>query len=214
MFYPIRATASSRRIPVFTIGLMLANLLVYWHQYNLRLWEERPFVYRYAAIPAHFHSPGPIVLLTLISSMFIHGSWSHVIGNVWMLWIFGGDVEGRLGRFRFLTFYFVSGLVAMGTQVASDPASNIPCLGASGAIAGVMGAYLWLYPTATVTTVFWPLFPIPYPKPKFFEWPAAFWLGVWIFDQVAASMSGAGGIAWFAHIGGFGGGFVLALIMG
>src|SRR5262249_19813785 len=153
----------------------------------------------YGVVPARFESS------TLITSMFLHGSWSHVIGNMLYLWIFGDNVEDRMGHGRFLVFYLLCGIVAAYGQMAIDPASNLPLIGASGAIAGVMGAYLVLYPHSRVLTVvtlllFW----------EVVEVPAIFLLGFWFVMQlfsagaIAATASSAqGGVAFMAHVAGF-----------
>src|SRR5205814_8040639 len=118
---------------------------------------------RYALVPAHLTMPGGLERYwpTVITSMFLHGGWLHVIGNMWFLWIFGDNVEDRLGTFRFLVFYFLGGIAAAALQVYADPTSTTPSLGASGAIAAVLGAYLVFFPTASVVTVI-PIFIIPF----------------------------------------------------
>jgi membrane associated rhomboid family serine protease len=145
----------------------------------------------------------PQVVLPFFTSMFLHGGWAHVLGNMWFLYIFGDNVEDYLGHFKYLAFYLVSGLIAMGTQVAIYPHSNVPTIGASGAIAGVLGAYLVLYPRARVLTWFF-VFIIYI--------PAWFVLGEWFVMQFlygTASLSAAqagrdlGGVAFWAHVGGF-----------
>jgi hypothetical protein len=145
----------------------------------------------------------PQVVLPFFTSMFLHGGWAHVLGNMWFLYIFGDNVEDYLGHFKYLVFYLMSGLIAMGTQVAIYPHSNVPTIGASGAIAGVLGAYLVLYPRARVLTWFF-VFIIYI--------PAWFVLGEWFVMQFlygAASLSAAqagrdlGGVAFWAHVGGF-----------
>jgi membrane associated rhomboid family serine protease len=207
MFFPIRATVSSRRLPVFTIGLILANLIVVWHEANLRSWDFDPFIFRWASIPAHLQHPDAHAVLTIFTSMFLHSGWMHVIGNMWFLWIFGDDLEGRLGRFHFLAFYFVSGLVSDLAHMASNPASTMPVVGASGAISGVLGGYLFMFPGATVTCVY------VLGRPRTIELPALAFLLFWFLMQVADALSGVeSGIAWYAHIGGFAAGFVLAII--
>jgi membrane associated rhomboid family serine protease len=150
---------------------------------------------------------------TLLSSMFLHGGWMHIIGNMWSLWIFGDNVEDRMGRGGFLLFYLLSGLAAGAVHVVTNPASRVPTVGASGAIAGVMGAYLLLFPHASVVTM----------VPIFFflqvvEIPAVFFLGFWFLSQLfsgtlslAAAGPQAAGVAWWAHIGGFVVGFLWAV---
>jgi membrane associated rhomboid family serine protease len=140
------------------------------------------------------------VLLTLLTSMFMHGSWAHVLGNMLFLWIFGNNIEDRVGRRRFLVFYVLGGLAASGLQLLVGTASDVPNIGASGAIAAVLGGYLLLYPTAAVITYIPPFF--------FFPLPAVFFLIGWFVLQVVAASSvqvgsAGGGVAYFAHIGGF-----------
>jgi len=140
------------------------------------------------------------VALTLITSIFMHGSWAHVLGNMLFLWIFGNNIEDRVGRRRFLFFYLLGGLAASALQLAAGPSSDVPNIGASGAIAAVLGGYLLLYPTAAVVTYIPPFFFIPL--------PAVFFLVGWFLLQILAASSvqvgsAGGGVAYFAHIGGF-----------
>ena len=140
------------------------------------------------------------VVLTLVTSMFMHGSWAHVLGNMLFLWIFGNNIEDRVGRRRFLIFYLLGGLAASALQLAVGPSSDVPNIGASGAIAAVLGGYLLLYPTAAVITFIPPFFFIPL--------PAMFFLIGWFGLQILAASSvqvgsAGGGVAYFAHIGGF-----------
>jgi membrane associated rhomboid family serine protease len=134
--------------------------------------------------------------------MFLHGSWIHLVGNMWFLWIFGNNVEDSMGHGRFLLFYLLSGLVAAGTHIAADPSSPIPMVGASGAISAIMGAYLVLYPRARVHTLFIIIIII-----RVFPLPAWFFLLYWFSLQLASSAiqmpGGGGGVAFWAHIGGF-----------
>lgn len=143
-------------------------------------------------------------LFTLITCMFLHGGLMHLAGNMWFLWIFGDNVEDWMGRVRFLLFYLVCGLCSSAVHIASDPSSTIPMIGASGAISGVMGAYMRLFPGARVITLV-PFFLYI----QFVRIPAAIFLGVWFLLQVVSSGSG-GDIAWYAHIGGFVAGLILA----
>jgi len=157
------------------------------------------FLTIYGVVPAYFAWP------TLITSMFLHGSWSHVIGNMWYLWIFGDNVEDRVGHGRFIVFYLLCGFVAALGQVAVDPNSTLPTIGASGAIAGVMGAYFVLYPHSRVLTL------IPWIFIQIVELPAIMLLGFWFLMQlfsagtlaVTANTHGGGGVAFAAHVAGF-----------
>lgn len=140
-----------------------------------------------------------------LTSMFMHGSWLHLIGNMWFLWIFGNNVEDAMGRVRFVVFYLLCGLAAVAAQIASDPGSAVPMVGASGAIGGVMGSYVMLYPHARIRTFVF-LF--------FIDVPASFMLGYWFLLQVAggAAPHEGGGVAFWAHVGGFVAGLVLTFV--
>jgi membrane associated rhomboid family serine protease len=147
------------------------------------------------------------VMVSLFSHMFLHSSWMHIIGNMWTLWIFGDNIEDVMGPFRFLIFYLCCGFAALATHLFFNFSSPIPVVGASGAIAGVMGAYLVLYPHAKVATLI-PIFIFPW----FVDLPAVLFLGIWFLLQFfngAASAAGGGGVAWWAHVGGFVAGIVL-----
>ena len=138
---------------------------------------------------------------TLLTSMFLHGSWMHLIGNMWFLWIFGNNIEDSMGHWRFLVFYLLTGLAAAGAHVLSDPSSTVPTVGASGAISGVMGAYLVLYPRARVLTAVIFVFFI-----RLVLLPAWVMLGYWFVIQLISGVSidsGRGGVAFWAHVGGF-----------
>jgi len=145
--------------------------------------------------------------VTLITSMFLHGGWMHLIGNMLFLWIFGNNIEDAMGHVKYIAFYVITGLAAAGGQIASDPASNIPMIGASGAISGVLGAYLLLYPRARVLMLIWLGFFV-----TTMRIPAVIVLGGWIALQLfnaAGDDGSAGGVAWWAHIGGFAAGLAL-----
>jgi membrane associated rhomboid family serine protease len=151
--------------------------------------------------------------ITVFTAMFLHAGWGHIIGNMLFLWIFGDNVEDHLGHFRYLVFYFMAGIAAMATQIAFGPGELLPTVGASGAIAGVLGAYLLLYPKAIVQVVVMPLFFLP------FFVPAAVLIGFWFLTQLVfgiseiASTAGTG-IAWWAHVGGFVAGALLIVLSG
>ncbi len=204
---PIRDTIPSRKYPVATHGLIALNVLVYLIQLGQGDDLDR-FIYIYGLVPARFFvneisayfSVGQ-QLFSLVSFMFLHGGFFHLLGNMWSLYIFGDNVEDRLGHVRYLVFYLLCGLASGASHLLLNTSSNIPTIGASGAIAGVMGAYFLAFPGSKILTVI-PIFFIPY----FIEVPAYLFLGVWFLFQFlsAAGSSGAGGgIAWWAHIGGF-----------
>ena len=137
---------------------------------------------------------------SLVTSMFMHGGWMHLIGNMGYLWVFGNNVEDAMGHRRFIVFYLLSGLGAAAGQILADPSSTVPMIGASGAISGVLGAYLLLYPHARVTILLWFGFLI-YPIKIMALWVLGIWIGLQFFN--AAGDNGGGGVAWWAHIGGF-----------
>jgi membrane associated rhomboid family serine protease len=196
---PLRDVIPSRTVPFLTVSIIVLNMLAWFYELSLPREELPIFLRQYGVVPAYF-SPA-----TLISSMFLHGGWSHVLGNMWYLWIFGDNVEDRMGHFRFLIFYLLCGIVAALGQVFIDPTSTLPTIGASGAIAGVMGAYFVLYPQSRVLTlipliIFW----------EIVELPAIFLLGFWFLLQLfsagaiaATANSQAGGVAFMAHVAGF-----------
>ena len=198
--FPLRDNIRANSIPFVTLALIAANAAVFWHELTLGRRLE-PFLLEHGLVPVH---PS---FQDLVTSMFLHGGWTHVIGNLWTLWIFGDNVEDRLGHFRFLGFYLLCGLVAGGAQILAAPASTIPVIGASGAIAGVLGAYVLFFPTAKVTTVVPVLIFLHYA-----EIPAFMYLGVWFFTQLYSGTlslgANFGGVAWWAHIGGFAAGLV------
>lgn len=209
MFLPLRDENPTRRFPVITIFLIALNISIFlWQSFSPGGLE--PHILRLATIPyeiTHFRSLDPEVRippwLTLLTAMFLHGSLFHLLGNMLYLWIFGNNVEDFLGPIRYLLFYFICGLAASLTHVAFHPASRVPMIGASGAIAGVLGAYFILFPGAKVLTlVFFFLFI------RIIPIPAGLVLGLWFLMQVL-NVGLGGGVAWFAHIGGFMAGILL-----
>jgi membrane associated rhomboid family serine protease len=197
---PLRDVIPSRTTPYVTITIIVLNALAWFYELSLPDNVLPPFLNVYGVVPADFHTS------TILSSMFLHGSWLHVIGNMWYLWIFGDNIEDRLGHGRYVLFYLLCGAAAAVGHVASDPASLVPTIGASGAIAGVLGAYFVLYPRSRVLTLI-PLIIIF----EIIELPAYFLLGFWFLMQlvsagaiaVTAGTQGNGGIAFVAHIAGF-----------
>src|SRR5229473_2022407 len=196
---PLRDVIPSRTVPFLTVSIIVVNLLAWFYELALPREDLPLFLQQFGVVPAYFTLP------TLVSSMFLHGSWSHVLGNMWYLWIFGDNVEDRMGHGRFLIFYLLCGFVAAFGQIFIDPTSTLPTIGASGAIAGVMGAYFVLYPQSRVLTlipliVFW----------EIVELPAIVLLGFWFLMQlfsagaiaVTANTHG-GGVAFMAHVAGF-----------
>jgi membrane associated rhomboid family serine protease len=195
---PLRDVIPSRTTPYITVTIIVINGLAWLFEVALPRDVLPEFLQVYGMVPADFHAP------TLITSMFLHGSWSHVLGNMWYLWIFGDNVEDRVGHGRFIVFYLLCGIVAALGQMAMDPHSTLPTIGASGAIAGMMGAYFVLYPQSRVLTL------IPWIFIQIVELPAIVLLGFWFLMQlfsagaiaVTASTQGAG-VAFAAHVVGF-----------
>jgi membrane associated rhomboid family serine protease len=214
---PLRDLNPTRSTPVLTYLLIAINTAVFTHQFMLGPEGGELFVRRYGLVPAmlamHHHAGS---LITPFTSMFMHGSWLHLIGNMWFLHIFGDNVEDALGKPRFALFYLVVGLTAAAGQVAIDPSNTVPMVGASGAIAGVLAAYVRLFPRARVVTLIpqlpWGLiFPFLYVAR---ELPAVLLIMFWFVLQLLGGVGSlgvaqAGGVAFFAHIGGFIGGFLL-----
>ena len=188
-------TRRTKTFPILTAGLILANALSFLAELTM----GDPFVLRWSVIPHDVM--GGRHLETLLTAMFMHASWSHIIGNMIFLWVFGPEMEEAMTSFRFLIFYIVGGIVAMAAQIIADPGSTIPCLGASGAIAAVMGAFLVTYPRDRIRTIVFFGF--------FFRItliPAALLIGFWfltqLFDLGTIADVKSGGVAYIAHIGG------------
>ncbi len=196
---PLRDVIPSRTTPYIVITIIILNALAWLFEVSLAPETLNRFLTIYGVVPAYFTAP------TLITSMFLHGSWMHIIGNMWYLWIFGDNVEDRLGHGRFIVFYLLCGIAAALGQVFMDPTSTLPTIGASGAIAGVMGAYFVLYPQSRVLTlvpliIFW----------EVVELPAIMLLGFWFLMQLfsagaiaVTASTGGGGVAFMSHVAGF-----------
>jgi membrane associated rhomboid family serine protease len=195
---PLRDVIPSRTTPFVTVTLIILNAIVFLYQETLPDPIQKQFVLTFALIPADFS------WLNVFTSMFMHGGWMHILGNMLYLWIFGDNVEDRMGHGRFIVFYLLCGMAAAFAQTAVNPDSNIPMLGASGAIAGVLGAYLIMFPQSRVLTLI-PLFIIW----EIVEIPAVIVLGIWFVLQLLsgvgslASTDTGGGVAFWAHIAGF-----------
>ena len=207
---PLRDTRPSNSTPVVTVFIIAANVLVFLYMFLLDPYTQNDFIRAYALVPARLN------LSALVTSMFLHGGWMHLIGNMWFLWIYGDNVEDVLGHGKYLLFYVICGVIAALAQFAIGPYSRVPILGASGAIAGVMGAYLIKFPHSRIVT----LIPIFF----FFttvEIPAVLILAYWFLLQflsgvgsIGYSQVSQGGVAFFAHIGGFIAGMILIGVMG
>jgi membrane associated rhomboid family serine protease len=206
---PLKDSTPRSTAPVVTAALIVINTLAFLYELTLPERLEQAFFMSYAMVPARLthlltaHAPLDVTLLPFLTSMFLHGGWLHLIGNMWFLWVFGDNVEDRLGHFSYLVFYLVCGIGAGLAHVVMNLGSRVPSLGASGAISGVLGAYIMLYPGARVLTlmpliIFW--FTV--------EIPAFIVLGWWFLIQFLSGISSvgarsSGGTAWWAHIGGF-----------
>jgi len=210
---PIRDTIKARKPPIITVFLILANIAVFIYELFLSSKELEEFIHIWGVVPARFLYPNwtegagypNTSLLPFVTCLFLHGGWFHLISNMWALWLFGDNVEDRMGHFRFFVFYIICGLLAGFVNVAIYPSSRIPTIGASGAIAGIMGAYFLLFPFSRILV----LVPVFF-YPLFFEVPAVFYLFFWFFSQFLSGTASLkqgtgemGGIAFWAHVGGF-----------
>ena len=209
--FPIRDNIRSRSFPLANYGIIAVNVLVFLFQASLSERGFQVFLETFGLTPVQFSLFHPLQWITIFTSMFMHGGWFHLISNMWILYIFGDNVEDRMGSVRYVVFYLLVGASAALTHVFFSPDLNLPTVGASGAVAGVLGAYFLLFPRARVVT-FIPVFILPW----LVEIPAFFFLGIWFFSQVANGLLVGGaamsGIAWWAHIGGFMVGLLLVRI--
>jgi membrane associated rhomboid family serine protease len=219
---PIWNAVPSRYPPVITWMLIATNCLVFLFQDSLSPYELELLMRQFALIPARYSDVFPsgetdlaaMDILPFFSMMFLHGGWLHLILNMWTLWLFGPTVEDRLGHGRFLAFYLACGFAASITHVIFNPTSIVPALGASGAIAGILGCYMRLFPLARIVVVVPILF-----IPLFVEVYAFVFVGLWFLLQLLGSMMelllppSSGGVAWWAHAGGFVVGFALGPLL-
>ncbi len=202
---PLRDSQPSYSTPVVTAGLIVVNVLAFLYEISLDPFSLNHLIAAYGVIPDRFDPS------TLVTSMFLHGGWMHLIGNMWFLWIYGDNVEDILGKAKFLLFYLLSGIAAGLVHVAFNPYSRVPTIGASGAIAGVMGAYMVKFPRSRIVTLV-PIFVFL----TTVEVPASIILVYWFVIQffsglgtIGESHLSQGGVAWFAHVGGFLAGVIL-----
>ena len=204
---PLRDVIPSRTFPFFTVSFIVINSVAFLFELSLSERALEQFVFVYGVVPARFD------LVSVFTSMFLHGGWAHFLGNMLFLWIFGDNVEDRLGHVRFVVFYLLCGAAAVVAHVFMNPASTVPTIGASGAIAGVMGAYFVLYPHSRVLALV-PLFIVF----EIIEVPAILFLGIWFLMQFfygVGTRAGAeaGGVAFWAHIAGFVAGMAGVLVL-
>jgi len=221
---PVRDETPRFSVPYVTYFIIAVNVLAFLFELSVGGENHRALnslMYQFGVVPRHFErvlatwpaSSFAGLFLPILTSMFLHASWLHIIGNMWVLWIFGDNIEDYLGHFSYLLFYLASGVAAAVSHILLNAGSNVPSVGASGAIAGVMGAYFVLYPRARVLTWFPPIF--------FFHLPAWLVLGYWFLVQfmsgaatsIAETSQTSGGIAFWAHVGGFVAGIVLIKIL-
>jgi membrane associated rhomboid family serine protease len=213
MFFPYKDDNPRILIPYVTYGIITVNVLVFLYQFTIPQPNVREYFFSVGVIPHRIFSDGIFLNVpSLFTSLFVHGGLFHLLGNMWYLWLFGDNVEGSLGHTRYLIFYLLSGLAAIFTQVVISSHSNVPIIGASGAISGVLGAYLIRYPRAMVHVFVFFFYYITTIR------IAAVWvLGIWFVINLTSGLSSlggtTGGIAWFAHIGGFIGGIILFFLM-
>ena len=207
---PIKVTQPSYSRPLVTTLLIAVNVLVFLHEFSLQLadpYSLNHFMAVYSLRPARFH------FANILTSMFLHASWGHVLGNMLFLWVFGDNVEDILGHGKFLLFYLLCGAVAAMAQVFMDPFSSVPMVGASGAIAGVMGAYLVKFPRSDVVMLVWLIFVFTFDLPAWLM--LIYWFALQLFGGVGSiTESSQGGTAFFAHVGGFLAGILLVSLLG
>ena len=203
--FPIKDTIRARIFPVVNWALIAINVLVFLYEISLSRGQLDALIDQFGLVPAYIQPLNPLTWYPYLTHMFLHGGWIHLISNVWMLLIFGDNIEERLGSGRFLVFYLLGGVVAGMVQNMLGGNPNLPAVGASGAIAAVMGAYILFFPTARVNTLVLLIF-----VPLFVQIPALIFLGLWFISQlfsglatIGAETTASGGVAFWAHIGGF-----------
>jgi membrane associated rhomboid family serine protease len=212
---PLRDKNPSRTIPFVNYVLIILNIIVFLFEISLGKAMEQ-FIYTFGVVPSylmndiHTLSIGVGTVMPFFTSMFLHGGWMHLLGNMLFLYVFGDNVEDRLGHWKYFIFYLIAGIAAAASQVFVSPNSEIPMVGASGAIAGVLGSYIILFPRARVLTLI-PIFIFL----QVIELPAFLFLGIWFLIQIISGTfalgigADAGGVAWWAHIGGFVSGIIM-----
>ncbi len=201
--FPLYDTVRSRKFPLINVLLIIVNVLAFLYEIQMNPSTLKGFIFTWGLIPVDFLSDPSVMWTTIFTAMFLHRGWFHIINNLWVLFIFGDNVEERMGSFRYLLFYLLSGMAAGLLQVYVLSTSSTPMIGASGAIAGVLGAYLILFPRSRIASIV-PIFIIF----TLVEIPAFIYLIFWFFSQLYSGLfavqgGGGSGIAWWAHIGGF-----------
>ncbi len=205
---PLRDSARSRTFPFINIFIIVLNLLIYIKEVMLEPYQLNQLFYTYGLIPAEvlnaLYTGAPLtpLLVNFITATFIHGGWFHVLGNMLFLWVFGDNVEDRLGHLKYLLFYLLAGIAGGVAHIITNPLSTVPVVGASGAVAGVLGAYVIAFPRSRILALV-PLFIVFF----FTEIPAVVFIAIWfvlqLFNGVASLGGSATPVAWWAHVGGF-----------
>lgn len=212
--FPLQDSAPSRTVPFITWLIIALNVLLFLAEATMPESLLNDFIQEFGVVPSRFFSHfNASELMTVYSAMFLHGGWLHLISNMWAFFIFGDNVEDRMGHFNFLLFYLFCGTVAAVGQVLMSSSSSIPMVGASGALAGVLGAYILMFPHSRIITLV-PLFLV---VPWFIEVPAVIYLGIWFLMQFftglgaldSSPLAADAGVAWWAHIWGFVAGMIL-----
>jgi len=198
--FPLYDTARTRAFPLVNLILILMNGLAFFYEIGMPSSSLREFIFTWGLIPAHFWSDPYGTWQTIFSAMFLHGGWFHILSNMWVLFIFGDNVEARMGKLRYLIFYLLSGTAAALLQAFLLPTSQVPMIGASGAIAGVLGAYLVLFPNARVASLVPIIFIFTVIEVRAFIF-LIFWFVLQLYSGLFAAQ--ASGVAWWAHVGGF-----------
>jgi len=215
--FPLKDNIPAKNFPIVNIGLIVINIVFFIYQMSYGQRVDQ-LIFAFGFVPARFLAQqadnwlNPTGFLPILSSMFLHANLLHLIGNMWMLWIFGDNVEDCMGHGRYLLFFLLCGVASVAAQAVANPQSAIPMIGASGAISGVLGAYFLTYPQARILTLL-PIFILIY----IIELPAYFFLGFWFVIQIVqgsayslnAEKLAGGGVAWWAHVGGFAAGVIL-----
>jgi len=216
--FPLQDANQARNAPIINWMIIAANVLIFLYEMTLNRHELNEMIMMFGVVPAWLSADPGMHAITIFSSMFMHAGWIHLISNMWALHIFGDNVEDRLGHFNYMCFYLICGAVAALAQVFAGPNEMLPTIGASGAIGGVLGAYVVMFPHAKIIT----LIPIGL-IPLFINVPAFVYLGLWFVSQAFAGVAAldhsklaaeaAGQVAWWAHIGGFLAGLLLVKLM-
>ena len=206
---PLYDTVRTHKFPIVNVAIIAANILAFFYELQLSSSALERFIFTWGMIPARLTHEPAVAWITIFTAMFLHGGWFHLLSNMWFLHIFGDNVEARLGGVRYLIFYLLSGVAAVLLQTYILPTSQVPMIGASGAIAGVLGAYLVSFPRSRIASLVPILFIF-----TIVEVPAVIFLIFWFLTQIYSGLfamqgANASGIAWWAHIGGF----IFGLIM-